>query len=256
MKLEGSFEVFPLRELIEMTVYSSVTGVLNIYSAQGDGQIFFRDGQPYHATFHTAVTGMAAVVALFERDNATFAFVADVGVDAETLFHDPLDMVEQAERSAMRWKRLRPHVPDLTVVPYLICAPDRARYNISPAHWSIFTAIDGQRSLETIIQMLNLEPIEVCEALVQMKLDQLIDFRRSQRVMPTIAPEPAAVAAPRRAAGVGIFDRLMANVPPLAAIPAEPTAARKGDAAPARTPAPAHALQSPEEDRILRLLRS
>ena len=49
MQLDGNLNKFPLRELIEMVVYSSVTGVLELRAGTDIGQIFFRDGQPYHA---------------------------------------------------------------------------------------------------------------------------------------------------------------------------------------------------------------
>jgi hypothetical protein len=258
VKLEGSLEMFPLRELIEMTVYSSVTGSLNIYSAQGDGHIFFRDGQPYHAIYNTQVTGMAAVVAIFEMLQATFTFVADATADEETLASDPLDLVENAERIARRWQRLRPDIPDLSIVPHLLCSQERARFNISPAHWSIFTAIDGQKSLETIIQALNMEPVEVCEAIVQMKSDHLIELKQSNMFVNEcmIEPTPTRPTGHPRTAGAGVFDRLLGNSAPVKPQHAEPVPTRKEDTTPGNTPPSVKTRSANEEDHILRLLRN
>lgn len=258
MKLEGSLEMFPLRELIEMTVYSSVTGSLNIYSAQGDGHIFFRDGQPYHAIYNTKTTGIAAVVAMFEMLQATFTFVADAVADEETLTSDPLDLVENAERMADRWQRLRPDIPDLSIVPHLLCSQERARFNISPAHWSIFTAIDGQKSLETIIQSLNMEPVEVCEAIVQMKSDHLIELKQSNRFINECMVEttPTTPTGHPRAAGAGVFDRLLGNSASVKTRHAEPVPACKEDNATVSTPASLKGRSFNEEDPILRLLRN
>lgn len=264
MKLEGSLDMFPLRELIEMTLYSSVSGALNIFGSQQRGQIFFRDGHPYHATAGDTV-GMDAVVALFEQTEGTFAFVDDILADEETLLTDPLDMVEHAEHMAARWRRVRPHVPDLALVPFLICEPERARYSISPEHWSIFTSVDNQRSLQQIIDLLNFETIEVCEAAAQMCHDNLIELRdlRSSTVKPTQERKQQADQSSTRSsvAKGGILDRLLAQV----ATPAPATRDTPAIAPPetptseSQTPTPdtARSQQAPqrEEDDILQLLR-
>ncbi len=253
MKLEGSLTMFPLRELFEMTIYSSVTGSLNIYSAQGDGHIFFCDGQPYHAIYNTQETGMAALVAIFEMSQATFTFVADVTAEEETLVSDPLDLVENAERLATRWQRIRPDIPDLSTVPHQLCSQERARFNISPAHWSIFTAIDGQNSLNTIIQTLNMEPIEVCEAVVQMKSDHVIELKRPNTFTNEYMIDPPPVT-PRRAGGV--FDRLLANNAPAEPRMAKPTPVDKEQTGVTRKSTSGKARSTTEEDHILHLLRS
>ena len=60
MQLDGNLDKFPLRELIEMVVYSSVTGVLELRAGGDIGRLFFRDGQPYHASAGERV-GIGAV---------------------------------------------------------------------------------------------------------------------------------------------------------------------------------------------------
>ncbi len=264
MKLEGSLDMFPLRELIEMTLYSSVSGALNIFGSQQRGQIFFRDGHPYHATAGNTV-GMGAVVTLFEQTGGTFAFVDDVLSDEETLLIDPLDMVEHAEHMADRWRRVRPHVPDLALVPFLICDPERARYSVSPHHWSIFTSIDNQRSIQQLIDLLNFEPIEVCEAVAQMCQDKLIELRdlRSSAMKPSRERrQQTDQSLPRSSAAKGgILDRLLAQVATTAPATTDISAiaSAQNPTSEAQTPTPDTARSQPapqrEEDDILQLLR-
>ncbi len=83
MQLDGTLDTFPLRELIEMIVYSSVTGVLELRLGQGVGQLFFYDGRPYHAVAGDE-TGLEAVPRLFEMPGAAFHFVAGHTVTDET----------------------------------------------------------------------------------------------------------------------------------------------------------------------------
>src|SRR5215210_7103856 len=87
VQLDGNLDKFPLRELIEMVVYSSVTGVLELRTGTDIGRIFFRDGQPYHASAGELV-GLEAVAALFEERDSPFRFVADQITNAGTLWLD------------------------------------------------------------------------------------------------------------------------------------------------------------------------
>src|SRR4051812_38330702 len=88
VQLDGNLDKFPLRELIEMVVYSSVTGVLELRTGTDIGRIFFRDGQPYHASAGE-LAGLNAVAVLFEERDSPFRFVADLVSDQATLWLDP-----------------------------------------------------------------------------------------------------------------------------------------------------------------------
>lgn len=251
MKLEGSLDMFPLRELVEMTVYSSVTGVLNIFGAQGTGQIFFRNGQAYHAAYGGAV-GVHAVIALLDEPPTTFSFVGDSTSDRETLWGDPLDLIDNAERIATRWKRIRKYVPSLDVIPCALCPAEYVQGGMIAEHWSIFAAIDGQRTLADIIQALNFEPVEVCEAIAQMCEENLIELRCADT--PDLAGE-ADLGAERQSQKSGVLDRLLAGLSPETSQSTDPAPSHPPD--PPAIPGPsANSRRSSEEDKILRLLRS
>ncbi len=255
MKLEGSLDVFPLRELIEMTVYSSVTGVINIYNQHHHGQIFFHDGQAYHAVYDEQKKGVEALSEMFGETVATFAFIADTTIEEETLFGDVFDLMENAERMAVRWNRVRRLVPDMHIVPVLICPTNHARFSISPEHWTIFTAIDGERSIANISETLNIDLIEVCEAMAQMCDDHLIELRQVRYVHPVLTALPtdkAPSTASTRPDG-GILGRLIANMPSKTeGLPIKPTNS-KGNG---KMPLPAEPVYVSEVDQILQLLQT
>jgi hypothetical protein len=96
MQLEGSLEQFPLRELIEMAVYSSVSGVLEVQVGPDAGRIFFRDGLPQHAEL-SGLHGVDAIGRMFAERNAPFRFVADSTPVTPTLWMDPWEIIELAE---------------------------------------------------------------------------------------------------------------------------------------------------------------
>lgn len=250
MKLEGTFTTFPLRELIEMTVYSSVTGVLNIFWQSGDGHIYFRDGQPYHAFADAsghAVSGLEAVGTFFGQANARFAFVSDTQSDEESLWGDPLDLVDNAERLAARWRTIRKLVPGLHMVPVRRAGSDD-RYAISPEHRPIYEALDGQHTLEDLARVLNLEPIELCEAVAQIIDVGLVEL---QHANPVLARNEIPAMLPRTGVRAGVLERLLASIPAMTSPPPSSRATVPAGSLPAEG-----GKQRPaEEDAILRVLR-
>src|SRR5262245_38836038 len=130
VQLDGTLDQFPLRELIEMIVYSSVTGVLEVRVTDEVAQLFFRDGRPYHAAAGERA-GLDAIVTMFGDRKARFRFVADTESPAETIWHDPLELIEQGEEQARLWAIVRPRIPNLNAIPALRTTPETDQIHIS-----------------------------------------------------------------------------------------------------------------------------
>jgi hypothetical protein len=246
VKLEGRLNTFPLRELLEMILHSSVTGVLNVYWTQGSSQIYFRDGQPYHATSNPAV-GVDAIAAIFEHPEASFAFVSDNTSEAESIWGDPLDLIDRAERLAARWQRVRNSVASMDLIPKLVMKQSDVMAYVSREYWPICQGIDGERTLASLAAELAWEPIAFAEAVAQLLAEDAIMLHRPAAV-PAFADSPSAATA-GKAKGKGLFDRLMANV----AVPDENlSSASQPEAAPQSN----GAVSANPSDAILRMLRS
>jgi hypothetical protein len=220
VQLDGNLNKFPLRELIEMVVYSSVTGVLELRAGADIGQIFFRDGQPYHAAAGQR-TGMDAIVAMFEERDAPFRFVADREAEAATLWIDPWELIERGETQASQWARIRAFIPNLECIPALRGAPAANQIHISETVWPVLAAVDGRRNVAEVAAYLNLVLLDACVALADLVEQGLIEIRRSLAAPastlfapPTAAgtskapPQPSEVE-PRSAAG--FLERLLAD---------------------------------------------
>jgi hypothetical protein len=234
VKLEGTISTFPLRELIDMIAYSSVTGVLNIYAADLSGHLYFRDGHLYHVAAGTA-EGIDALALILERPQATFAFVSDPTVDRETLWGDYEQHLRLAEHLAARWSHIRPHIPHLKLIPILLAPIEQVQRAVNPAHLPLLDMIDGERTLIAITRSLGWTPIEVAEAtlhLLQQRLIALHQGPASER--PPVEERPDA-AYPSRS---GIFDRMRRQA---------------GGASRSESVAPAPAAP---DDFVLRILRS
>lgn len=234
MKLEGSLDTFPLRELVDMIVYSSVTGALNIYGPGAQGRLYFSEGTLYHVERGPA-QGVEALAELLEHHSGTFAFVSDVKVEAESLWGSLAHHMQTAERMATRWRQVRPYVPHLDLTPSLLMTREAALRRIGPAHQPVLAAIDGQASLRQIAADLGWAAIDIAEAAVQMTVDSVIDLRSPRA---GAAPE----APPEGQHPGGIFDRIRprGQAPARAAAEPEPARAAEGRSG---------------EDLILQLLR-
>lgn len=236
MKLEGTLDTFPLRELIDMVVYSSVTGVLNIYGQGETGQLYFRCSALYHAA-HGSSVGPTALAALFELSHASFSFVSEATAEVETLSGPVNSDMQAAERLAARWRAVRAYVPRLELIPRLLAPRETAWRRVSPAYHPALAAIDGQQDLRQLAAMLSWSEVDVAEAAAQMSLDGVIELRTRGTSLGLQGADQDAPPPPD-----GVFDRILARAP-----------ARQGDSEPrlgeARPVAP-----RPEE-LILRLLR-
>ena len=217
MQLDGNLTKFPLRELIEMVVYSSVTGVLELRAGADIGQIFFRDGQPYHAAAGPRA-GMDAIAAMFEERDSPFRFVADREAEASTLWIDPWELIERGEAQARQWARIRAYIPNIECVPALRGTPAANQIHISETVWPVLSAVDGRRNVGEIAAYLNLVLLDACVALADLVEQGLIEVRRSLAApagtlfaAPTAGTQkaPLGEAAPRSTAG--FLERLLAD---------------------------------------------
>ena len=213
MQLDGNLDKFPLRELIEMVVYSSVTGVLELRAGADIGRMFFRDGQPYHAVAGERV-GMDAVAAMFEERDSPFRFVADREAEASTLWIDPWELIERGEEQARQWARVRGFIPNTDCVPTLRHAPAANQIHISETVWPVLSAVDGRRNVSEMASYLNLVVLDTCVALADLAEQGLIDI-----LPPRVAPAGSLFAPPAAATrrdettsrSSGFLERLLAD---------------------------------------------
>lgn len=202
MKLEGTIDTFPLRELIDMVVYSSVTGALNIYGSGAPGQLYFRDGVLYHVE-RGAARGADALAELLELSSASFSFVSDIATQDETLCGPLSYHLQNAEHAAARWRQIRPYVADLDLVPRLLVPRDGLQHRVSPAHHPVLAEIDGQHTLRQIAASLGWAAVDVAEVAMQLLLAGVIELLSGSTTLVT----PATLDAPQ--ANEGLFDRLL-----------------------------------------------
>lgn len=204
MKLEGTTDLFGVRELIEMVTYSTVTGALNIYSDSTSGSIYFRDGRMVHIS-SGSMAGLDALTELFIQKGAYFTFVSDTRCEEETVWGDAHFIINSAEQMAARWHTIRLLVPSVDLVPQLAKPSSHAQSHLLSAQVILIQAIDGRFDLRELSKQLNWSLIDVCEVvseLVQVGVLQL----GSKGSGNGPGPDPSSIAPPR--ARPGLFERI------------------------------------------------
>ena len=225
MQLDGNLDKFPLRELIEMVTYSSVTGVLEVRTGDEIGQIFFTDGRPYHAVAGERA-GLDAVAAMFEERDAPFRFVADQEIAETTIWHDTWELIERGEEQAQLWLGLRKRIASIECVPVLCGAPAASQVHISETAWPVLSAINGQRTVGEVAGYLNIVLVDAYQSLIVLADQGLVTIqpprqhpKTSGLFLPKLADAPSSSGdlgadganLPEPTSAGGFLERLLAE---------------------------------------------
>jgi hypothetical protein len=273
MQLEGFLSRFALRELLELSVISLVTGAIEVQAPAGVHRIFFVEGRCVHALSPDA-QGFEALWPLFELQDAPFRFVAGCTTPERTITEPTPNLIDQAEALARQWSKIRPYIPSLDIVPEMVMPANGEQVRIYEEDWPILSGVDGSRTIAEVAHHAVLDPIEVCIGLIRLKYRGLVKLDRQRtRAAQPVAETKALSAGSRsssklKAAGApaqqqSFFARLLVAVPQDALHPAPVAAPGPGlpQAADVAVPEPTHSDPQPaadqsENDDILRLLRA
>lgn len=241
MKLEGTLGIFSLRELIEMSIYSSVLGVLHLQTPQQVGRIFFRDGAAYHCTYGE-LDGEDALVALFEQQDASFTFEADIVSEENTLWSDIESLISRCEELALRWREVRKYLPSYEhITLQLLRKVETTGFDFDAIHYAITPAIDGERTLEEIAEFMALDRLSVYEAAIRLKVEGIVAMQPGKP-----KPKQSPIHSPLDEASANPLDRIMSSLQGEQSNPSPAANSNHAQATP---------HLSSEEERILRILR-
>ncbi|RMD80102.1 MAG: DUF4388 domain-containing protein [Chloroflexi bacterium] len=190
MALHGTLQQASLRELIDLAVYSSLTGSLDI-TGERSGRVFFLNGQIYHIECDGQI-GSEALGLLLNVQDGTFNVTSGAHSEHQSVWGDHESIIRNAERTALRWRRLWHHVPSLNLIPVLVVSEDEAKRQTSVALHVLIEAIDGRKRLNDLATELRWSAIDVVEGVVQLITQRLVQLEHAQPVHrePTPAPSP------------------------------------------------------------------
>jgi hypothetical protein len=275
MQLEGLLSRFALRELLELSIISLVTGAIEVQAPAGVHRIFFVQGRCVHASSPDA-QGFEALWPLFELQDAPFRFVAGYTTPERTITESTPDIVERAESLARQWTKIRPYIPHLDIVPEMVMPANGEQVRIYEEDWPILSGVDGSRTVAEVAHHAVLDPLEACISLIRLKYRGLVKLERRRAAQPPAqAKAISAVSKPTSrlkttsapAQQSSFFARLLVDVPQdafeptPAATPVATSGAGLPQAADVAVPEPTASDPPPaadqgEYDDILRLLRA
>lgn len=206
VQLQGTLTQFSLRELIEMVLYSSVTGLLEIQVDNELTLLFFVDGQPIGAHAHDLI-GTDAVALMF-GSKGNFQFYAGSMPEWKNLWIDPWELITRGEAMAPRWAAVRQEIPSTKMIPIFVEPSGKEAISIPDHFWPLLTAVDSKRNIVQISNVTNTELLDTCEALVVLKRQGLIKLLEPQQ---QVVSKTVGAPAPTKAAEEGFFERLIAQ---------------------------------------------
>jgi hypothetical protein len=98
-------------------------------------------------------------------------------------------LVMERARRIDEWSRLADKVPDLTVIPALVPAPEdhESRLDLLPSEWEVLTMIDGAHDLKTIAATLGRAEFDVARVAYGLATTGVIEIRSSRPLSDSIA---------------------------------------------------------------------
>ncbi|GAB4111439.1 MAG: hypothetical protein Fur005_20570 [Roseiflexaceae bacterium] len=172
--MEGQLGSISVRDLIQMIAFSSITGVLEINTADQVLQLYFYEGRPTHA--NTAdLRGIDAVGFMFEQHQGYFKFHRGVTCEDETIWNDASELIARGETLARIWAPIREHIPSSAWIPTLIHTESNIKLNTEL--WSILIQIDGTRSVAAIAESTPFGLLDVSRAIMMLKQRGVVTLR-------------------------------------------------------------------------------
>ncbi|OAN44591.1 hypothetical protein A6A03_16355 [Chloroflexus islandicus] len=205
MALHGSLEQVSLRELIDLATYSSLTGSLDI-TGERSGRIFLFNGQIYHIECEGQI-GVEALGILLNVQKGTFNVTSGARSEHQSVWGDLETLLRNAERTALRWRRLWHQVPSLHLTPVLAMPREAAKERANVTEHLLIDAIDGHKCLSEIAAELHWQAIDVVEGIAHLAAQQMVRLE----TMPLAPHDPVPAAQPRPVPpAIPTIDRLLA----------------------------------------------
>ena len=210
MELEGTFDTFPLSELLEMLQHSSMCGVLEVKGQHGLGSIWTRDGIICQAEYG-GEKGRSAVLKLFQEPGRPFVVRAQndhpwgppgIG-DAQTL-------TQQASEYQRTWGEVYKRLPNPDVVPVVIGQPAQS-LKLTDLDWTVLMAINGEYSVRELTEPTMLDLLDVCRSVIRLRQMGVIELTErggtSHAIHPPTHSAPTPAKSPQPPAQGGLIKR-------------------------------------------------
>ena len=221
MTLRGNVQDFPLRSVLDLLGQTKKTGELQVRAGDSVGALGIADGRVVTAVFGEEEP-LLALGAIFAIDGAEFEFTPwddapPANLDAGTL-DELLGKAAEAKRQAEEARRKaeeereaarkkaeaeaeaeRQRIAELRTliptddVPFRLSerAVDQGPVTLTAEEWRLVLAVNGERDLNAIAEMLHLDTIAALTALAELVRDGIIEAApRAEPAAQAVSSEP------------------------------------------------------------------
>jgi hypothetical protein len=175
MPLQGTFDVLPFADVLELLAGRTATGRLHVRSRATGANIFLDKGRLVGAEVgeHTSaspedVQGRLHDVCfeLLEADRGSFEFNPDLtGMGVSTIDLEVGEVLDSARTQLEEWRKIQTVVPSLDVHPGLVPELPADEVTLSRTQWRVLSALDSRRSVRAVARLLDLSDYKVSQTL-------------------------------------------------------------------------------------------
>jgi hypothetical protein len=199
VSLEGSLQTVALPEVLHLLADNAKSGELRVSGSRAMGRLWFEAGELSGFQSGRCKQAIDALFDLLRMENGEFTFESDVvrpeeagrpSEDARCVDIRPL--IEQGEARLVEWVDIVAVVPSLAHRIELVAEAPEGGVVLDGSQWSMVVAIGEGRSVQQVLDILDLPEFDGCKA-----LKGLADERIAQVVAREIVahePDPAPVA--------------------------------------------------------------
>ncbi|HLG91614.1 MAG TPA: DUF4388 domain-containing protein [Acidimicrobiales bacterium] len=169
MTLHGTSESLQFAELLELLGSLKKTGLLRVHSHLGDTCLYLREGQlcEIQPNGQNREPGLVeACCDLLRLAHFSFDFEPGSGPSQPVGRQVEVAVVLSAARARVRaWQAVESVIPSLDARLEAVSDIGERTLVLDQVQWALVLGMDGRRSVEALIRLVNGDPLEVCQQL-------------------------------------------------------------------------------------------
>jgi len=160
--LKGNLAQLSLLDIIKMFNSGRRTGRLDIHQGSKTGEIYLQNGSLVHAVTGTQL-GEAGLYTLLGWLEGDFSFTPDIEAPEQSISLTTEQMLLEASRQAEQWEDIKEIISSTEAVFNISPSGSTNTVSLKPIEWQVLAQVNGQRSIITIAEILELHEFEVAK---------------------------------------------------------------------------------------------
>jgi hypothetical protein len=175
MPLQGTFDVLPFADVLELLASREMTGRLHVRSRSTGANIYMEKGRLVGTEVGEQVITSAddaqsrlgdVSFELIEAELGSFEFTPDLtGMATPTINAEVGEILESARRQMEEWREIQTVVPSLDAHPTWATELPADEVTLSREQWRLLITLDGRRSIRAVARHLEVTDFRAARTL-------------------------------------------------------------------------------------------